>query len=425
MDLSNRDIAFLAWLAVLVVFMLWKPDIRRSVLAVFASMRGKLTALFVVYTLYVVAVVLVGWHLGIWNLGLIKDTVAWFALPGLVLLFGFNEAYAGSGYYGRTIVRVIGMTALIEFYVNLAAFPLLVELVLLPLLVLLTAMSAVSAMKPETMIVKRLADGILLVLGAAILIGTANHLVSEWAAIDKTELALTLALPIWLTVLTLPFIYAFSLFANYEDHFVRIGFFSKDNPRARRRAKLALLASYHLRNRELHRFAGIGPQELARATSWAEARRILAFHRAEARLEEAKKDLTAKRLIRYAGVDGTDWQGRPLDQREFEETKEALNHLHTFHQAQHKSGRYRDDLMTIVGGLLSKTFPESEIVIKIGLKGRSWFAWRRTVGGWHFGIGATDPPPDLWTYEGEEPPSGFPKKADGWRHGDFEDEGED
>jgi hypothetical protein len=58
-----------------------------------------------------------------------------------------------------------------------------------------------------------------------------------------------------------------SLFANYEMAFSRINHFSKENPQGRRRAKLALLVSYHLRNRELHRFAGLGPQELARSTS--------------------------------------------------------------------------------------------------------------------------------------------------------------
>ncbi len=104
---------------------------------------------------------------------------------------------------------------------------------------------------------------------------------------------MSFALPIWLTAATLPFIFGFSLFANYEMAFSRIDLFSKQNPQARRRAKLALLVSYHLRNRELHRFAGLGPQELARSTSWTDARRIIAFYRAKGRLEEAEKDLKA------------------------------------------------------------------------------------------------------------------------------------
>jgi hypothetical protein len=47
-------------------------------------------------------------------------------------------------------------------------------------------------------------------------------------------------------------------------------------------------------------------------------------------------------------------------------------------------------------------------------KGRAWYAWRRTVTGWCFAIGAAGPPPDRWEYDGPEPPGGFPSKGRGW-----------
>ncbi len=80
---------------------------------------------------------------------------------------------------------------------NLGAFPLVVELLLLPGLVFLVAMSPVAALKPDTMIVKRLADGLLGVIGLAILVGTGAYLVREWPNLDKAELALSFALPTW------------------------------------------------------------------------------------------------------------------------------------------------------------------------------------------------------------------------------------
>jgi hypothetical protein len=263
------------------------------------------------------------------------------------------------------------------------------------------------------------------IAGLAVLIGTGAWLVEHWASLDKTELLLSFALPIWLTLASLPFVFLFSLYATYETTFVRIDLAANEDKNARRRAKAALIASFHLRNRALYAFTGKAPGELANATSWGEARRIIAYQRAEARVREAKEDLAAKKLIRYAGVSGTDWKGRPLDQREFEETKHALDMLATFHQAQHRGGRYRADLMAIVGGLLSKTFPETDITMTIHPRGRSWFAWRRTVTAWCFGIGATRPPPDRWVYEGPEPPTGFPDKDEGWRRGDFGGEADD
>lgn len=424
MDLTNRDVAFLVWLAVVAVVVLARPGGRKGIADIAGALHGKVGTILVAYAAYIAAAVAVAYLLGFWNLDLLKETVAWFLVPGLVLVFGFTKAYEGGGYYRRTLLRVIGLTAVVEFYVNQAAFPLWVELLLLPAVVFLSAMSAVARLRPEAQIAKRFVDRLMAILGLIILTGTTAYLVRQWALLDTTQLAFSFALPIWLTLASLPFIFLFSLFANYELIFVRIDFFSKDDPRARRRAKLALIATYGLRNRELHRFAGAGPQELVRAESWGEARRVIAFYRAQARLEEAKKDLAAKRISRYAGVEGTDWEGRPLDKREFEETKEALDRLHAFHSAQHNSGRYRKDLMTVVVGLLSKTFPESEIFMRIGPKGRSWWAWRRTVGSWVLGIGAAGAPPDLWTWESADPPEHPPGPGTDWRHRGFDEDDE-
>jgi hypothetical protein len=67
---------------------------------------------------------------------------------------------------------VIGLSAAIEFYVNIAEFPLPVELLLLPALVFLAALSAVARLKPETRPAKRFVDALLAVVGVAILVRT-------------------------------------------------------------------------------------------------------------------------------------------------------------------------------------------------------------------------------------------------------------
>lgn len=420
--ITNRDVSLLLWLGIVVVFLVWKRDTRESLMGVARAFWGKVAVLFLAYTVYVALVVAIAYAVGAWNTGLLKETVAWFLVPGVVLLFGFSKAYEGRAFYLRTLLRVIGLTAVIEFYVNLTSFSLWFELILLPLTVFLVALSTVAGMKPETEIAKRWVDRVIAVVGLVVLVATGIYLANDWANLDQTEMALSFAQPIWLTLASLPFIFAFSLFANYEEQFVRIGFFSKDDPKARRRAKLALVRSFHLRNRELHRFPGTGQIELARSQSWSEARRIIAYHRAVARLEEAQKEVQATELARYAGVNGTDWEGRPRDKREFKETRDALDHLAAFHQGQFKNGRYRADLISVVSGIVTKDFPEAEITMKIAPKGKAWYAWRRTPAGWHFGIGASGAPPDRWTCEGDEPPSSFPGAGSGWKHGGFDEE---
>ena len=72
--------------------------------------------------------------------------------------------------------------------------------------------------------------------------------------------------------------------------------------------------------------------------------------------------------------------------------------------------RYRDDLLQILDDSLTRLgLPkESGVTLRVSEDGQSWYAWRRTVTGWCFAIGAAGVPPDQWEYDGAEPPKGYP-----------------
>ncbi len=416
--MTNRDIALLFWVAVAAVVVLWRPGARSTVGGLLTLALRSFGVLIALYWLYLAAVVAVAASLGIWNAGLGKETIAWAAVPGLALLFGFVKAAKERGYYVRALVRVIGLTALIEFYVNLASFPLPIELILVALAVALPVVSVVAELRPDTKIVKRWADAVLGVIGIAVLVGTVAYLVGAWDHLDHAELALSFGLPIWLTLASLPFVFVFSLYATYQGHFVWINV-SQDDRWARRRAKLALVRTYGLRNHDLAGFSGLTMTELPWAKTWREARRIATYGRMQARLKEAEEDLTAARLDRYEGVAGTDWEGRPFDEREFEETKTALDFIAGVHRARYVDGRFRRDLMETVVGIVSRKIPDSEWSMTVAKNGRSWFVWRRTIGGWYLGIGMVGEPTNEWTYLANEPPTAFPAMNTGWHLGEF------
>ncbi|HEV8053991.1 MAG: hypothetical protein H0X16_06805 [Chloroflexi bacterium] len=418
---TNRDIAVAVWFSVAAVFAATRPGLREGVAGILRGLWGPLGAMLVLYGCYVAAVVAVAARVGVWNVGLGKETVAWFFVPGLALLFSFSRASRERAYLARRVLSVIGLTAIIEFYVGLAVFPLVVELVLLPVVVVLSVFSAAAGFNPETRIVKVVADRLIAVVGLAVLFGTAVVLVGQWESLDKTQLARTFALPIWLTLAAAPFVYAFSLYANYEEHFIRLAL-NSPGKRATTRAKVALVLGYHFRNHELSKFKGPVAWNLARAETLGDARRKIAEHRRAVQEEEAREREAAARLVRFAGVTGTDEHGEQLDQREFAESKEALDRLVTFHEAQYEERvGYRPNLIELVGDLVGKKLPaDPGIVMRVGRKGRAWYAWRRTVTGWCLGVGAVGPPPDAWTYQAPKPPDGFPSAtATGWKRGRF------
>jgi hypothetical protein len=419
MTLSNRDIASLAWLAVLAGLVLSRRGGRETIRGILRTLWPTFIVPIAIYWAYLAAVVVVAWNNGLWNPSLTKDAIVWALLPGLGLFFSFVHASEERGFYFRTLGRVLGLTAIAEFYVNLVAFPLVFELLLVPIATFLAVMSGFAALKPEFAIVKRVTDVLLSVIGVIVLGASAVYLASSWNSLDKTGLALQFGSPVWLTLAASPFVFGFSLFANYQSQFVRFNWMGKDDPRARRRAKAALLLSYGLRNHELSLFSGRAISDLVAAKTWREARRVVMYRRAEARVEEAQKDLVTARLVRYEGVQGEDWDGRPYDEREFEETKEALNFMAAVQRNRAEEGRYRTDLLEIVKGGLSQKTPESEFMVTVSPNRRRWSGWRRTIGGSYLGIGAAGSPPDEWTYLGATQPDGFPTAASGWHHGEF------
>src|SRR5438067_443242 len=73
----------------------------------------------------------------------------------------------------------------------------------------------------------------------------------------------------------LPYIYAVGLLSAYELAFLRIGWKSDRGWWARTRAKLALLASFHVKARDVGDFSGPWQFKLASATSFSDARRVI------------------------------------------------------------------------------------------------------------------------------------------------------
>jgi hypothetical protein len=68
-----------------------------------------------------------------------------------------------------------------------------------------------------------------------------------------------------------------------------------------------------------------------------------------------------------------------------------------WYHKQDRRGRrqYRADLLAALGSDFFTSFglaTDSGIAMKIAKSGQAWYAWRRTLTGWCFAIGAAGPP---------------------------------
>jgi len=288
--LNNRELAVLFWLGVLLVWMLSRRDTRSSLGPLVRSFfKAAILVPLLAFALYLAGAVLLARYWGLWQDDLLNDTVAWFLAVGFVMFFNIERVYTSGDFFKNTALNTIKAGVAIEVFVNLVVLPLLAELILVPVLTFLAMTLVVAESKKEYEPSRRLLSGILAVFGLAIFAFVGISLITNPGQLGLTYLLEAFALPIWLTVASLPFIYLVGLYAGYQRIFLRLDLRDAD-PNARRRAKLALVLACHLRATSIGDVSWRKQHELLEASSLAEARRTMRGGE-EVQLEVVEADL--------------------------------------------------------------------------------------------------------------------------------------
>lgn len=432
--LSNREQATLILLCIFVISGLFRSEVRESILQLIRSFlsRAILLTLLALST-FILFEVWIGSQLGWWNVKLVKDTVIWSVVSGSVLLIkGVLEANKDPHFFRNAASATIAPTVFITFFLNLTALSLLAEVFWQLITAIFTIMSVIThaLYERENEPVKKLWYGILTLIGYGILaligftwlVYTVHHVFETWAQLDGYQLFREFALPIWLTIGLLPFLFALSLYAAYEYPF-RLLNIETNVCRLRWRARLALLIKLHFRSRSIAQFRPYWIKKLVDSNRFIEACGVVRVFKQELLERDRSIQAEQERLQYYAGVDGTDSEGRRLDRREFKETTDALRWLATCHMGHYrKRNRYHRNLLRLFNDDFTTqglTKP-SGIVMKVSRDGQRWYAYRQTVSGWCFAIGAAGPPPNQWEYDGYKPPCGYPGKDPSWGDGPFD-----
>lgn len=421
--LTNRELAALIVLGLLIAFVLT----RRGRDKILGSVRGVLVSLakpsiltpLLLYIGWIFAAAAGAAPFGLWDSSLLKTTILWLLLSGLALVMRLNDAIEKPGFLRIALITALGVAAVVEFLSALKSFPLWLELPAQALAFVFAGVAVVAAREPEQAPVRKFANGYLVIFGLSALIWSTAHLVAEWSNLDLGGIFREFLLPIWLTAVALVYVYGFAVLAAYQGFFRRMRIWNRDGPLLRQR--LAVMVRANGRLGRLRLLSGLGIQRIARTHTFRQAWNELESLEDEARLRTQEEAAAKRRLIENAGVSGTDDSGRQLDQREHVETRNALRWLATCHMGHYRNGEqtYRADLLPIVESHFSRDgLPENHgVEMNVARDGQSWYATRRAITGWWFAIGAADPPPDQWIYDGPHPPQGFPSEPEWDRFG--------
>lgn len=244
---SNRETALFVWgFAILGVIML-KKDIRKVFIGVLkAFFVKKIFLVFASFILYISLWIFILFKIGFWDKSLLKDTILWtFGFASLTII-NVNKVKS-KAYFKEIFIDSIKWAVVIEFIVSFYTFSLRTELLILPIVTFAAIMQVFSKREEEYKQVNTLMTKFLLMFSIIIFVYTLYKTVTLWSALMTTDNFKSFLLPIFMTILFMPFIYALALVIEYEQLFIRLDFLTKDKEQAKKiKYQILQIASFDL-----------------------------------------------------------------------------------------------------------------------------------------------------------------------------------
>lgn len=271
--LSNREIASLFWLAVLIIFALRDPQVRTSALDVLRALGNwKILTSMLLLTFYTVALVMLAQYIGLWKEALLKDTIYWVVTVGIVLLASVPDALKGPKFWELRKAVALKISVVGAFLINYYVFPLAVELALVPFTAMTLLASAVAHQKGESeRVTKAIFDWLAASIGIILAVYGAIRFAGNMDAINWPMFFRSVGLPVWLTLGALPFLYATMVYAGYDAAFIS-GKIANLGLWERWRTMAVLGTTLHVRARSLDSLRPYHVKQIAQTPSFRAAR---------------------------------------------------------------------------------------------------------------------------------------------------------
>ncbi|MEN3122848.1 hypothetical protein [Janibacter sp. LM] len=257
----------------LVVLIFANKATRRSAFAVVDAVRGKLLRSFVVYVAYFWCVLSAAQWVGLWSTRMVGESVAWLILSGITTFGKFVKVASEERFFRNYLLSLVEYGTLIALMINIVTFNLVVELLIGVISIMIVLLKEVARHK-NALRAEQSLNGMLVFIGFGILTASAWSISTGWSSLDFEQIALSLAMAIWLPVAMLPFVAAMGVVSEYELLFLRLDYVSGSaSPWL---ARLALLRELGVhRPRLIRGFSKGWHWELRQVDTWPRARSVV------------------------------------------------------------------------------------------------------------------------------------------------------
>jgi len=227
-NLSNREAAIAIWLLIGLIWAFTQSKIRQSLLLVIKSFFAwKLSMSYIAMLSYIAMILFILHLVGIWNMIHITTTILWVICVGFVMLFE-NLKANNESFFKNSVKANLKVLVVFEFLINFYVFSLWVELLLVPVSGILGGLLGIAATKKEYASLQKSLNTFMAIIGT-LLVGYALYMtINDYKNLFTLHNFESFILPILLTIMFLPFVYLWAVYANYETLFIRLEFFVSD-----------------------------------------------------------------------------------------------------------------------------------------------------------------------------------------------------
>lgn len=215
--LSNREIATIIWLLVILFLLFLKSkSVRKSMLEFLISVI-KMWKLFSFTLFYIFITVFLLYKLNLWNIGLVKVTILWLFGFAITMVINFAKIFGERGYFKRIIIEIIGLTTIIPFLVNFYSFSLWKEMFIVPIMILSVCISTVSVYDKKNIQAGKCANKVINMISIIIFIYSFYKTILNFSNIANINTLREMLLPVLLSFSFIPFVYFLSLYSRWEN----------------------------------------------------------------------------------------------------------------------------------------------------------------------------------------------------------------
>lgn len=227
---NNRELAIAFWLAMFIIYILLKKDIRASLFHIIkCALNKKLIIWYITMIVYYLGILFILIKFGYWEKRLLKDTVIWFVTTGVISCGRAIGAAKDFNYFKNQLKDNIRLIVILQFISNLYSFSFISEVILIPIVTILSVFIVIIDKNKEfqnkdSKILKKILNIIQSFIGLYILFYSIEETIINIKNIIIIDEIKDISLPLILSSLFMLYIYLFCVYSSYEQLFIRLSF---------------------------------------------------------------------------------------------------------------------------------------------------------------------------------------------------------